>query len=155
MKKATLMVMTLLLLVGTGLAQSNNTAKTIDLVPTDSGLAVQLGAQATKRAIETPRSTTEVFSVQVFAPGMVDAESIEKNEEYFIGLEVQIDTTTGRSNVLVGTVQVSSFTGFGNLILMSRASFNSDIRGDLPLPVSQIKTVKLVHSGDTMAVGSY
>lgn len=127
MRKATLMVMTLLLLAGTGLAQSNQTTGTIGLIPTDSGLAVQLCAWATKGSIVTPRSTTEVFFVQVFAPGMVDAEAIEKNEEYFVSLDVLIDTTTGRTNVPVGIIQVSSFTGFGSLILMGRASFNSDV----------------------------
>jgi hypothetical protein len=142
MKRITLIVMTLLLLASPGLAQKKLTTRTIDLNPTDPGQAVALNAQSTKAEYVFRERTTEVLSVLVHA-------DLEDGEVF----DVLIDTTSGQVDVPVG--QISLLSRFGHLILLSRASFGSDRPGDLPVPLSEIKTVKLVHQNGSMANGSF
>jgi hypothetical protein len=136
MKKATLFVTVLLALASVGLAQRPSPIQKINLTPLSKDVTID--ARATKGV----RSGIEFFAVQVRA---------DLDDGEIVG--VLVDTFSGRENVRMGVI--SMLNGYGELRLGRGSPFGLPI-GSLPIPASQIKTVKLVDADhNLLAEGSF
>jgi hypothetical protein len=140
-------MMTLMLLVSRGLAQQDaGSVQKITLTPTPHGLGVYLVAQTSKGI----RFGSEVFTVNVQGD-IEDDEIIVGDDEVTRTcgiILVLIDTVSGEENVPVGGIVMSDGQGY---LQLTRSRFG----GKLPLPVSEIKTVKLLSLDGLLAQGSF
>jgi hypothetical protein len=135
MRKATMLVMTLFLLAGVGVAQKLEAQK-IDLKPTDLGKNFEVIARATKGTM----GNVEFLRVRVQA-AMKDGTVIG----------VLIDTYSGQTNIPVGKITLLDGTGELQLQLAS-GPFSL---GPL-LHAADIQTVRLVDRyGGELAEGSF
>jgi hypothetical protein len=157
MKKVTLLVMAVLLMVSTGLAQRGRNSQKITLTPTPLGQAVNLKAQATKGK----RGDSEFFVVQVRAH-MGDGTVIQ----------VLIDTTSGQTDIPAGLITLEELEFSGdeevfpppdpeNRRPINRFSFGElrltrgSLGGTLPLSMAEIKAVRLAYSNEVLAEGAF
>lgn len=159
MKKASLILMACLMLVGPVFARGEGSPgvriETINFTPTNEGLDIQLEAQATKLTSATLNSAGEILRVQMNAPGMVLFDECGGYVEEFPEFDVQIDTTDGLNGISLGKVRLSTFTGQGTLVRVTRYSYNGDQSGELCVPLEAIKSVTLLYNGRAMAKATF
>jgi len=160
MKKLAILVTTILLLAGTGLAQRKS-HQSIELVTPDASRAVYLKATASKnifdpnepRSLVTPRYKIETFSVEMWADRAgLGMEGVEP-----LTFEVVVDLASGRQDVPFGEITIENDVGFLTHIVRVVPLVNPLAGAQTPNPIApySIKTVKLMWNGEVMAEGSF
>jgi len=160
MKKLAILVTTILLLAGTGLAQRKS-QESIDLATPDASRAVYLKATACRNIFDPndPRSIhsrdrIEALSVDVWADQVgLGLEGVDP-----FTFQVMVDLVSGETDVPVGEIAMENGVGFLSYYVRINPLFKTPLRGaQNPVPPApyRIKTVKLMCNGELMAEGSF